>query len=92
LLIYLDKNYLYDEELVKLLNRDDLEVYTVDAKKTYVSLKYIGIELKHVSFDVNLASYVVNPSNVSSDVKSTIENYIPTNLPYFEEIYGKKST
>lgn len=89
---YLDKNYLYDEELVKLLNRDDLEVYTVDAKKTYVSLKYIGIELKHVSFDVNLASYVVNPLNVSSDVKSTIENYIPTNLPYFEEIYGKKST
>lgn len=88
---YIDRNYLYDEELTHLLENEDLSIYTVDAKKTYVSLKYIGINLKNISFDINLASYVINPSNVTSDIKTTIENFIPTNLPYHEEIYGKKT-
>ena len=88
---YIDRNYLYDEELTHLLENEDLSIYTVDAKKTYVSLKYIGINLKNISFDINLASYVINPSNVTSDIKTTIENFIPTNLPYHEEVYGKKT-
>ena len=88
---YLDKNYLYDDVLQKLLQQDDLTVYTIDAKKTYVSLKYFGIDLKNILFDIYLASYVVNPSYVTSDVKSIIERFIPTSLPYIEEVYGKKS-
>ena len=88
---YVDRNYLYDEELTHLLENEDLSIYTVDAKKTYVSLKYIGINLKNISFDINLASYVINPSNVTSDIKTTIENFIPTTLPYHEEVYGKKT-
>lgn len=88
---YLDKNYLYDDVLQKLLQQDDLIVYTIDAKKTYVSLKYFGIDLKNILFDIYLASYVVNPSYVTSDVKSIIERFIPTSLPYIEEVYGKKS-
>lgn len=50
----------------------------------------MGIDLKHLAFDVVLAAYVVNPSYITSDIKSIIERFMPTKLPYFEEIYGKK--
>lgn len=88
---YLDKRYIDNDELKSLLS-SDLIIYTVDAKKTYVSLKYLGIDLKHLAFDVVLAAYVVNPSYITSDIKSIIERFMPTKLPYFEEIYGKKTT
>ena len=52
----------------------------------------MGIDLKHLAFDVVLAAYVVNPSYITSDIKSIIERFMPTKLPYFEEIYGKKTT
>ncbi len=86
---YLDKNYLYNDDLKKLL--ESKKIYTIDAKKTYVSLKYMGITLKNIAFDVMLSTYVINPSYVSGDIKSIIERIMPTKLPYFEEIYGKKS-
>ena len=88
---YLDKRYLDNDELKSLLS-SDLIVYTIDAKKTYVSLKYLGIDLKHIAFDVVLSAYVVNPSYITSDIKSIVERFIQTKLPYFEEIYGKKTT
>ncbi len=86
---YLEKNYLYNDDLKKLLELK--KIYTIDAKKTYVSLKYMGITLKNIVFDVMLSTYVINPSYVSGDIKSIIERIMPTKLPYFEEIYGKKS-
>lgn len=88
--VYLDKTLLQDENLIKALNTHHI-FYTTDAKKTYVSLKYLGIVLDDFGFDVTLASYVVNPSYVSSDIKTIMEHFIPTNLAYMEEIYGKKS-
>ena len=55
-------------------------------------IKYLGIDLKHIAFDVVLSAYVVNPSYITSDIKSIVERFIQTKLPYFEEIYGKKTT
>ncbi len=88
---YLDRKYLTDEALKKAINASHT-YYTIDAKKTYVSLKYLGINLAKIGFDVTLASYVINPSYVTSDIKTIIEHFIQTSLPYFEEVYGKKST
>lgn len=86
---YLDKCYLYNEKLQALLS--SREIYTIDAKKTYVCLKYLGIDLKQVKFDVMLAAYVINPSYATGDIKSVIEKFVPTSLPYHEEVYSKKT-
>ena len=87
---YLDRKYLEDERLKRLLS-SNCKIYTIDAKKTYVSLHYLGIDLKNIAFDVILSSYIINPSYITSDIKSIIERFFVTNLPYFEEIYGKKA-
>ncbi len=87
---FLKKSYLDNKELISLLN-SDIEVLTIDAKRTYVSLSHLGITLKNVVFDVVLAAYVINPSYSNADIKSVFEHVITTTLPYSEEIYGKKN-
>lgn len=86
---YLDRSYLYNDSLQELLANKT--IYTIDAKKTYVSLKYLGIELKNIAFDVMLAAYVINPSYATGDIKSVIEKFVETKLPYHEEVYSKKT-
>lgn len=86
---YLDKEHLNNKKFIELL--ESKEIYTIDAKKTYVSLKYYGITLNKISFDVFLSAYVINPSLATKDIKSVFENFVNTNLPYQEEIYGKKT-
>ena len=88
---YLNSSYLSDKRLIEALEQSNIVYYTIDAKKTYVSLKYIGIIIKTIGFDLTLATYVVNPSFVTTDVKNILERFINTNLCYFEEVYGKKS-
>lgn len=86
---YLDRCYLYNDELQKTLV--EKEIYTIDAKKTYVCLKYLGFELTKINFDVMLAAYVINPSYTSGDIKSIIEKFVNTSLPYHEDVYSKKT-
>lgn len=87
---YLDKCYLYDNRLQELLSSNK-KIITIDAKKTYVSLRYLGIELNNIDFDILLASYVVNPSFSTGDIKSVFEKFISNSLPYHEEVYSKKT-
>lgn len=86
---YLDRSYLFNDKVQQLLS--EKIIYTIDAKKTYVSLKYLGIELNNIKFDVMLAAYVINPSYTTGDIKSVIEKFVETNLPYHEEVYSKKT-
>lgn len=88
---FVNSNYLKNPQLIDALEQNDITYYTVDVKKTYVSLKYIGITLEKIGFDLTLATYVVNPTYVTTDVKNILERFITTNLCYFEEVYGKKS-
>ena len=50
-----------------------------------------GVKLKNVVFDVLLASYLINPSFVSDDLKIVLEHFEDTNLNYDENVYGYKS-
>ncbi len=87
---YLDKTHLLTSDIKNALNKPH-HYFTIDAKRTYVSLKYLGINLSEIVFDVTLAAYIVNPTYVTSDIKTIIEHFMVTKLPYFEEIYGKKT-
>lgn len=86
---FIEKNLLNNNELISELNNKEL--YTIDAKKVYVSLKKLGITLNKFSFDLGLAAYIVNPSYSSVDAKSMYEKFIETNIPYLEEVYGKNA-
>lgn len=88
---FVSKEYLNDPELIKYLENEKLKILAVDIKKVFVALSKHNIRLSNFIFDLNLASYIVNPSYANKDVKTMYENFEKTNLPYHEEIYGKKA-
>ncbi|MBQ8293538.1 MAG: DNA polymerase I [Bacilli bacterium] len=87
---FLDKVQIFDEDIKNYLI-SDYHKNVIDLKKTIVSLSQLGLEIKNVDFDLMLASYVLNPSYASGDIKTVLENFKPTNVPYHEEVYSKKT-
>lgn len=88
---YISKEHLLTEKLKTVLNNYSKDVYAVDVKKTYVSLYNNNIIINKFVFDLGLGIYILNPSYASSDVKSMITHILDNELPYLEDIYGKKS-
>lgn len=60
-----------------------------DAKKSEVSLRHHGIHLKGITFDVLLASYLINPSETIDDVASVAKSHGYTALQTDDAFYGK---
>lgn len=89
--VFLDNLTLMDPRIESLLTRDDLTVYAVDIKKMYVALRYLGINIKSFGFDLVLATYVLDPSKGGLDVKAMYDECFNNNIPFFEEIYSKKT-
>ncbi|PKR79259.1 DNA polymerase I [Halalkalibacillus sediminis] len=58
-------------------------------KQLKVALKWRGLEVKGVVFDIMLASYIVNPSNNYDDIPAVAHGYGWTSISYNEEVYGK---
>ena len=86
---FIEKDNIFNDVLVEELSKKKL--YTIDVKKSYVSLKRLGINLNNFVFDLGLAAYIVNPSYAASDVKSIYSHFIETNLSFSEEVYGKNT-
>ena len=86
---FIEKDNIFNDVLVEELSKKKL--YTIDVKKSYVSLKRLGINLNNFVFDLGLAAYIVNPSYAASDIKSIYSHFIETNLSFSEEVYGKNT-
>jgi len=66
----------------------NIEKITYDYKKVYVSLKKQNIEIKNVTFDTMIASYLLE-YNIKDDI-AYLANSMDINIPFYETIYGKK--
>ncbi len=60
-----------------------------DAKKTMVAMNRIGFAIKGVTFDIMLASYLLNPSDSIDDFTSVAVRHDYTEIETDEAIYGK---
>ncbi|MCA1032015.1 DNA polymerase I [Bacillus timonensis] len=60
-----------------------------DGKRSIVALGWKGIQLKGVSFDCLIASYILNPSDSSTDIASIAKNKGITDVQTDEAVYGK---
>lgn len=74
------KNWAEDEEKKKV-------VY--DAKRSMVSLRRRGINLAGVTFDILIASYLIDPSKTIEDLSSIAKEYGTFNLQSDASFYGK---
>lgn len=63
--------------------------YVFDAKKITVLLNRLSIDIKGITFDLLLASYLVNPSENNHDIPSISHRFGKKNVQFDEEVYGK---
>ena len=75
------------KETLKKIN--EVEKYTYDIKKNYVSLKKHDIEMNNVVFDTMLATYLLD-YNVKDDI-AYIANSFDNDIPFYEKTYGKNN-
>lgn len=75
--------------LQTLLENQQVGKNVFDAKRTYVGLRRLGINLKQVSFDLLLSSYLVNTNDNSNDLGKVAHRYNYFNINSDEEVYGK---
>lgn len=87
---YFEKEMLHDQKLQDILKMNH-RYYAIDIKKTYVALSKENIYLNDYVYDFILATYVLNPSNPSQDLHNLFNLFIKSNLPYLDDVYGKKS-
>jgi DNA polymerase I len=60
-----------------------------DAKRALVALKWQGIEMRGIDFDLLIASYLLNPSHSTDDVASVAKTKQYTEVQPDEAVYGK---
>ena len=67
----------------------DMKKTVHDVKKTTVALHREGIELKGASFDLFLASYVLNPAEPEVDMADLAKKHNAGHIQTDEHVYGK---
>lgn len=82
--VVIDADKVHDyPELIAWLENDKTEKIVYDAKKSYIVAHRLDIAIKHIVFDVMLASYIIDPSRTIDDVNSVVS--------YFDQHYVKES-
>ncbi|ARI76829.1 DNA polymerase I [Halobacillus mangrovi] len=91
-----DKKYVADIEVVKdskafkkWAEDGSKEKWVFDAKGTLVALLRHGIHIKGITFDLLLASYLINPAENNHDIPAIAHRMGSNAVKYDEEVYGK---
>ena len=85
---YFDSNILEDNDFKKFLEDEKIEKYTYNYKRLKVVLMYHNIFIKGVTFDIQLASYLIDPKTVKDDFSKMVGFY-NYDIALDEQIYGK---
>ena len=75
--------------LADYLKNKDNNKSIFDYKRAYVISKRYGFELLGVTFDLLLATYIINPSVAKDEFKGIADFYEYDDVLYDEQIYGK---
>lgn len=79
---------LKDEAFKSVLKDPSIKKMGYDIKKCMIASKWNGIEINGYDFDLQLASYILNPS-LKDEIKLVLDYHGDQSLPFSEEIYGK---
>ena len=77
-----------DHEFLKYLSDPQYHKYSYNIKSQILSAKWNGIDIQGMDFDLQLASYILNPS-LKDEMKYIADYYDYTSLQYDEEVFGK---
>jgi DNA polymerase I len=77
------------KEFKEWLEDDNQKKRMFDAKRAHVALKGQGIQLNGIEFDIQLASYLINPSESLDEVADVAKQYGKITVDFNEKVYGK---
>ncbi|WP_105992579.1 DNA polymerase I [Staphylococcus simulans] len=75
--------------LVQWLENKDTKKHVYDAKKTYAQAHRLNIDIQNITFDIMLASYILDPSRSIDDVHSVVSQYGQNYVAEAVHVYGK---
>lgn len=82
------ENAIKDQEFLNYLKNPQYHKYSYNIKGQILSAQWNGIEIQGMDFDIQLASYILNPS-LKDEMKYIADFYDYTSLQYEEEVFGK---
>lgn len=82
------ENALKDQAFLDYLKDEKYNKYSYNVKAQLLSARWNGIDMKSMNFDLQLASYILNPS-LKDEMKYICDFYDYTSLQYEEEVFGK---
>lgn len=82
------ENALKDEQFLAYLKDETYHKYSYNVKSQIISSRWNGIEVRGMDFDLQLASYILNPS-LKDEMKYICDYYDYTSLKYEEEVFSK---
>lgn len=82
------ENALKDESFLAYLKDDNKKKYGYDIKSTVIGSRWNGIEINGYTFDLSLASYVLEPA-IKEELKYVCTHFDYEGVQYDEEVFGK---
>jgi len=87
---FIDPTYAFNSSLfIKYLKDDTYKKAMYDAKSAMVYTKWQGHDLKGVTFDLLLSSYILNAHIGKEEFKRVVASFDYHDVSYEENIYGK---
>ncbi len=77
-----------DAGFKKLLADENVKKTVYDKKKVKLALRWNGLEINGIDFDLQLAAYILNPAT-KDEIKHVVDQYADLPLDYDENVYGK---
>ena len=88
-----EATYLKVEENIgtwqEIIENKEIQKIGIDLSKVYILLKQEGITLKGISYDVGIASYILNPTNNKLDIENLMREYLEIDI---NEIIKQENT
>lgn len=82
------ENALKDESFLAYLKDENKKKYGYDIKSTVIGSRWNGIEINGYTFDLSLASYVLEPA-IKEELKYVCTHFDYEGVQYDEEVFGK---
>ena len=82
------ENALKDESLLAYLKDENKKKYGYDIKSAVIGSRWNGIEINGYTFDLSLASYVLEPA-IKEELKYVCTHFDYEGVQYDEEVFGK---
>ena len=84
--------YIKDVQAFKeIFESEEIEKYSAKLKIQYILLKQIGIEPKNLTFDVEIAGYILNATAGKYSVEELAQEYLDMDIEAYLSMRGKKS-